>query len=291
MKLSRTVTYAVQATLQLGRSEVGVPVPCSQLAAEGHMPERFLLQVLRHLVTHGILHSTRGVDGGYSLNRPAGGYFAVGRDRSHRRSAERRALPSFDGADGLASDPQAASGARASGHQQPQVSCQAIKLSDLLGDAWPVGHNGAGGHLTAARRLAAGAAAALATWHAAAPPLRSTGMQHDELARRLELARSAAREAGQLTLRVFPARRSGRRAQGRPVARDRLPIAEAEQLLRARIAEQFPDDGILGEEFGEQPGTSGFRWILDPIDGTKSFIHGVPLYGTLVGSRARRQPA
>ena len=69
MKLSRTVAYAVQATLQLAQNPSDTPVPCSQLAAEGQMPERFLLQVLRHLVTHGILHSTRGVDGGYSLER------------------------------------------------------------------------------------------------------------------------------------------------------------------------------------------------------------------------------
>lgn len=69
MKLSRTVAYAVQATLQLAQSDSGSPVPCSLLASEGHMPERFLLQILRHLVTHGILHSTRGVDGGYSLDR------------------------------------------------------------------------------------------------------------------------------------------------------------------------------------------------------------------------------
>jgi Rrf2 family protein len=69
MKLSRTTSYAIQATLQLAQSEPGLPVPCSQLAAEGHMPERFLLQILRNLVTHGILQSTRGVDGGYSLDR------------------------------------------------------------------------------------------------------------------------------------------------------------------------------------------------------------------------------
>jgi len=69
MKLSRTVSYAVHATLQLARSESLSPVPCSQLASEGNMPERFLLQVLRNLVTHGILRSTRGVDGGYSLVR------------------------------------------------------------------------------------------------------------------------------------------------------------------------------------------------------------------------------
>jgi Rrf2 family protein len=70
MKLSRTVNYAVRATLQLAKSESANPVPCSQLASEGKMPERFLLQILRNLVTHGILRSTRGVDGGYSLVRP-----------------------------------------------------------------------------------------------------------------------------------------------------------------------------------------------------------------------------
>ncbi len=69
MKLSRTVTYAVQATLQLAETKSSTPVPCSQLAADGKMPERFLLQILRHLVTHGILHSTRGVEGGYTLDR------------------------------------------------------------------------------------------------------------------------------------------------------------------------------------------------------------------------------
>ncbi len=65
MKFSRTVSYALQATLQLAQEDRAAPVPCSQLAAEGKMPERFLLQILRNLVTHGILRSTRGVDGGY----------------------------------------------------------------------------------------------------------------------------------------------------------------------------------------------------------------------------------
>lgn len=71
MKLSRTVAYALQAALQLAQTESGVPVPCSRLAAEGKMPERFLLQILRNLVAHGILSSTRGVEGGYTLDRPA----------------------------------------------------------------------------------------------------------------------------------------------------------------------------------------------------------------------------
>ncbi|MGD9633856.1 MAG: Rrf2 family transcriptional regulator [Pirellulales bacterium] len=71
MKLSRTIAYAIHATLQLAGGERGVPIPCSQLATEGQMPERFLLQILRSLVTRGLLCSTRGVDGGYYLARPA----------------------------------------------------------------------------------------------------------------------------------------------------------------------------------------------------------------------------
>ena len=55
--------------LQLATAPTNTTVPCSQLAAEGLMPERFLLQILRNLVTHGILKSTRGVDGGYRLVR------------------------------------------------------------------------------------------------------------------------------------------------------------------------------------------------------------------------------
>src|SRR5947208_16069221 len=71
MKLSRTVSYAVRATLQLAQISAQGPVPCSKLAAEGNMPERFLLQILRNLVTHGILRWTGGVDGGYALVKPA----------------------------------------------------------------------------------------------------------------------------------------------------------------------------------------------------------------------------
>lgn len=103
-----------------------------------------------------------------------------------------------------------------------------------------------------------------------------------DLTSRLQLAVAAAREAGDLSLQYY--RRSDlhvdRKADNSPVT---VADRQAEQLLRQRIAAAFPDDGILGEEFGEQAGGSGFRWILDPIDGTKSFIHGVPLYGTLVG--------
>jgi len=98
---------------------------------------------------------------------------------------------------------------------------------------------------------------------------------------RLKLAVDIARAAGAETLRWFrqQALAVERKGDGSPVtAADRA----AETLLRERIAAAFPDDAILGEEFGEQPGTSPYRWVLDPIDGTKSFITGVPLYTTLV---------
>jgi histidinol phosphatase-like enzyme (inositol monophosphatase family) len=97
----------------------------------------------------------------------------------------------------------------------------------------------------------------------------------------MSLALEAALEAGRHTLRYFRQAELhvDRKADASPVT---IADREAELLLRERISAAFPDDGILGEEFPERPGTSGYRWILDPVDGTKSFIHGVPLYGTMV---------
>lgn len=60
----------------------------------------------------------------------------------------------------------------------------------------------------------------------------------------------------------------------------------AEAYLRAALQDRFPDDGILGEEDEELPSRSGRRWILDPIDGTRSFASGVPLYGILIALEA-----
>lgn len=56
----------------------------------------------------------------------------------------------------------------------------------------------------------------------------------------------------------------------------------AEEALRAIIRRERPEDGILGEEFGETPGTSGRRWVLDPVDGTRAFIVGHHMWGTLI---------
>lgn len=57
----------------------------------------------------------------------------------------------------------------------------------------------------------------------------------------------------------------------------------AEQLIRERIERYFPDHAILGEEFGVVEKPSPYRWIVDPIDGTRSFVHGVPIYAVLIG--------
>jgi histidinol phosphatase-like enzyme (inositol monophosphatase family) len=58
---------------------------------------------------------------------------------------------------------------------------------------------------------------------------------------------------------------------------------EAEQAIRRVIRAAFPEDGILGEEYGLENPESARRWIIDPIDGTRSFISGIPLWGTLIG--------
>jgi histidinol-phosphatase len=97
--------------------------------------------------------------------------------------------------------------------------------------------------------------------------------------RRLEVAISAAKAAGEVALGYF---RTGlqveRKADHSPVT---VADREAEQRAVAVLREAFPDHGILGEEFGEHGG-GGARWIIDPIDGTKSFIRGIPFFATLI---------
>jgi histidinol-phosphatase len=69
------------------------------------------------------------------------------------------------------------------------------------------------------------------------------------------------------------------KSDGSPVT---VADRSAERLARSWIEERFPDDGIVGEEFGAEGANAKRRWIIDPIDGTKSFVRGVPLWGTLV---------
>jgi histidinol-phosphatase len=97
----------------------------------------------------------------------------------------------------------------------------------------------------------------------------------------LGFAQEIAWQAGRSTLGHF------QREIAVEVKDDASPVTvadrEAEQVLRRAIAARFPDHDVQGEEFGEDGRRSSHRWILDPIDGTRSFIHGVPLYSTLVG--------
>jgi histidinol-phosphatase len=101
-----------------------------------------------------------------------------------------------------------------------------------------------------------------------------------ELNELLEFAVDIARGAGEITLQYFRKQpETSKKSDGSYVT---IADREAENYLRRRILESFPDDAILGEEEGESQGTSERRWILDPIDGTFAFVHGVPLYGVLI---------
>ena len=97
----------------------------------------------------------------------------------------------------------------------------------------------------------------------------------------LEAAVRAAKAAGEVILPYFrTALQVETKADQTPVtATDRA----AEQAIMAILRSQFPDCGFLGEEFGEQAGTTDARWIIDPIDGTSNFIRGIPYFATLLG--------
>ena len=65
--------------------------------------------------------------------------------------------------------------------------------------------------------------------------------------------------------------------------------ARAEELIVARLLSAFPEDGILAEERGARCGRSGRRWIIDPLDGTTNYAHGLPIFGVSIGLEADRQ--
>jgi histidinol-phosphatase len=98
---------------------------------------------------------------------------------------------------------------------------------------------------------------------------------------RYETAVEAARRGGRAALAYFD---SGLTVEWKA---DQSPVTvadrETELVLRSTLLGAFPDDGFLGEEHGETPGTSGFRWIIDPIDGTRNYVRGIPVWATLVG--------
>lgn len=104
----------------------------------------------------------------------------------------------------------------------------------------------------------------------------------------LEVAVEAARAGGQRTLAHFNAGVGVEsKADGSPVT---VADRESEAAIRRVISRAFPDHAILGEEDGETAGTAPYRWIVDPLDGTHTFVRGVPLYGTLVAVEVRDEP-
>ncbi len=111
------------------------------------------------------------------------------------------------------------------------------------------------------------------------PPLRDL----------LAVAQEAAWVGGRRTLAYFGTGTAA--TEWKP---DRTPVTladrEAEGLIRGVIARAFPDHAVLGEEEGEAAGVAPVRWIVDPLDGTRTFLRGVPLYGTLVGVEVRGEP-
>lgn len=104
-----------------------------------------------------------------------------------------------------------------------------------------------------------------------------------ELQNYLKAAENIVQESTALVLSFDP---SGISTRAKP---DGSPVTEVdfavEDLIRSRLKSTFPDHGILGEERTEIASHSGFQWIIDPIDGTRSFSHRIPLYGTLLALR------
>src|SRR2546428_3753698 len=97
----------------------------------------------------------------------------------------------------------------------------------------------------------------------------------------LDSAIAAAKAAGEVILPYF------RTALQIETKADQSPVTAAdragEQVIVEMLRQHFPDYGVLGEEFGAQPGNVDARWIIDPIDGTQNFIRGIPFFGTLIG--------
>jgi histidinol-phosphatase len=105
---------------------------------------------------------------------------------------------------------------------------------------------------------------------------------------RYDAAITAAQKAGQHALAYFD------RGVSVEWKSDQSPVTiadrESETILRTDLLKAFPGDGFLGEELGDQPGTTGYRWIIDPIDGTRSFVRNIPIWATLVGLEYRDEP-
>jgi histidinol phosphatase-like enzyme (inositol monophosphatase family) len=105
----------------------------------------------------------------------------------------------------------------------------------------------------------------------------------------LAVAHELAWQTGKITLRYFQTGITpDQKSDASPVT---VADREAETFLREAIAARYPDHAILGEEWGESgPPDAEWRWILDPIDGTKAFVHGMPIYGVMIGILHEGEP-
>lgn len=107
----------------------------------------------------------------------------------------------------------------------------------------------------------------------------------------LDFVQSLLPEAGRIALGYF---RRPMRVEDKTGGRDFDPVTaadrEIEAFLRERIHARYPEHGIVGEEHGNRTGQAPWSWIIDPIDGTRAFISGVPAWGTLVGLREHGRP-
>lgn len=105
---------------------------------------------------------------------------------------------------------------------------------------------------------------------------------------RYDLAIDVARKAGDLAKKYFD---EGFEIEWKA---DQSPVTvadkQAEELIRSTIKKHFPGDGFLGEEYADEPSTSGFRWVIDPIDGTRAFVRNIPIWGTLLGLEYQDDP-
>ncbi len=99
-----------------------------------------------------------------------------------------------------------------------------------------------------------------------------------------DLARRVAEEAGRGLLEGLP--RSDLPFETKTTLTDMVTDADraVERLLVERLLDARPDDGVLGEEGADRPGTSGVRWLIDPIDGTTNFIYGLPGFNISVAA-------
>ena len=116
-------------------------------------------------------------------------------------------------------------------------------------------------------------------------------MSDDPIDRFLAFAGMLADSAAHVTLQHF---REGGAVADKSTNAVFDPVTEAdrqaEAAMRRLIRDRFPDHGILGEEHGQEPGKSAYTWIIDPIDGTRSFIAGLPLWTTLIALNDGTRP-